>query len=384
MTSATPAPCDGAVAAATACKTATSHTAATLAATILGSSVAFIDGSVVNVALPALASDLGAGPAELAWSINAYLLPLGALTLFGGAAGDHFGRRRLFLLGMAIFLASSVLCAMSPSVAWLLIGRALQGIGAACLMPNSLAILGAAFDGEARGRAIGTWAAVGAIAGTVGPLIGGWLVDTLGWRAIFLLNLPVGAAAAWLAWRYVTESSDRDIAAPLDWTGATAATLGLGLLTWSLTAATEPASLALVALSAVAGFALLVAFLRVEAKLGNGAMMPLTLFATSTFAGLTILTFFLYAALGGLFVLLPFLLIRVAKYSAIEAGAALLPLPLLIGLGSRMMGRSPRRSAVPCRSRAEQQSSQPGSCYSCTWTATPSTIGSTFCPRRSS
>ena len=337
MSFATPAPCDRAIAAATPCS-ATSHAEATLAATILGSSVAFIDGSVINVALPALARDLGAGPADLVWAINAYLLPVGALTLLGGAAGDHFGRRRLFMLGVAIFLAASVLCAISPSVTWLLIGRALQGIGAACLMPNSLAILGAAFDGQARGRAIGTWAAVGAVAGAVGPLLGGWLIDALSWRAIFLLNLPVGAAAAWLAWRYVAESSDLT-ATPLDWTGATAATLSLGLLTWSLTAAAEPDSGVAVVTTAVAGVISLALFLAIEANKGERAMMPLTLFATRTFTGLTILTFFLYAALGGLFVLLPFTLIEVANFSAIEAGAALLPLPLLIGFGSRATGQ---------------------------------------------
>ena len=338
MTLATPAPCDGAIAAATAAS-ATSHAAKTLAATILGSSVAFIDGSVVNVALPTIAKDLNSGPADLAWAISAYLLPLGALTLFGGAVGDHFGRRRLFLIGVTVFLASSVLCAFAPSVTWLLSGRALQGIGAACLLPNSLAILGTAFEGEARGRAIGTWAAAGAMAGAIGPLLGGWLVDTISWRAIFLLNLPVGAAGAWLAWRYVAESGNRAGAAPLDWAGAATATLGLGLLAWALTAAAEPASAKFALLSAVAGLASLALFLRIEAARRQHAMMPLTLFGTRTFTGLTMFTFFLYAALGGLFVLLPFTLIEVAHFNAVQAGAALLPLPLLIGLGSRSTGK---------------------------------------------
>ena len=333
-----PAPCDGAIAAA-ATGDATPHAAKTLAATILGSSVAFIDGSVVNVALPAIANDLSAAPADLTWAITAYLLPLGALTLFGGAVGDHFGRRRLFLIGVTVFLASSVLCALAPSVTWLLIGRALQGIGAACLLPNSLAILGSTFEGEARGRAIGTWAAVGAIAGAIGPLLGGWLVDAVSWRAIFLLNVPVGAAGAWFAWRYVTESGDRTGAAPLDWAGAATATLGLGLLTWALTAAAEPASAEFAMLSSVAGLASLALFLRIEAARGRHAMMPMTLFATRAFTGLTIFTFLLYAALGGLFVILPFTLIEVANFSAIQAGAALLPLPLLIGLGSRATGK---------------------------------------------
>ncbi len=268
MSLATPAPCDGAIAAASR-HDASSNGPATLAATILGSSVAFIDGSVVNVALPALAADLSTSPAELAWSINAYLLPLGALTLFGGAVGDHYGRRRLFLLGLAVFLAASVLCTIAPSVSTLLIGRALQGVGAACLLPNSLAILGAAFEGEARGRAIGTWAAAGAVAGAVGPLLGGWLVDSVSWRAIFLLNVPVGAAAAWLAWRHVSESSDRDASAPLDWIGATTATVGLGFLTWSLTAAAETSFGAPILTAAIVGLAALTLFVfwkRAEAR----------------------------------------------------------------------------------------------------------------------
>lgn len=339
MTSATPGPCDAGVAIAAA-PTGCGHSSATLAATILGSSVAFIDGSVVNVALPALARDLDAGPGELAWAINAYLLPLGALILLGGAAGDHYGRRRLFLAGLGIFLVASLICAAAPSLDVFLIGRALQGIGAACLMPNSLAILGASFSGEAQGKAIGTWAAAGAILGALGPLIGGWLVDSAGWRTIFLVNLPVGGVALWLGWRYVAESRASEDGTPLDWWGAVTATFGLGLVTWSLTAsAGDGASLPLLAATAAAGFGLLGAFLWLETRAGAAAMMPLALFATSTFAGLTVLTFFLYAALGGLFVLLPFLLIEVEGWSAIAAGSALLPLPVLIGLGSRAMGQ---------------------------------------------
>jgi MFS family permease len=166
---------------------------ATLAATILGSSLAFIDGSVVNVALPALAYDLKVGPADLSWAINAYLLPLGVLILLGGALGDHFGRRRLFQIGLSTFTFASLACAAAPSLAWLLAARGLQGLGAALLMPNSLAILGGAFTGEARGRAVGTWAAAGALAGALGPIAGGWVVDTVGWRTIFLVNVPIAA-----------------------------------------------------------------------------------------------------------------------------------------------------------------------------------------------
>jgi EmrB/QacA subfamily drug resistance transporter len=316
------------------------HPAGVIAASILGSSLAFIDGSVVNVALPSIARDLGASPAELAWTVNAYALPLGALILLGGAAGDHYGRRRLFQAGIALFLAASLLCSLAPTLGLLLAGRALQGIGAALLMPNSLATLGATFSGEARGRAIGTWASVGAIAGVLGPVIGGWIVDVAGWRPIFLINLPVGAGAMLLAWRYVPESRDHGGRGRLDWGGGAVATLALGALVWALTAAAEP-HIARNAIHAAAagGVALLGLFLWIERRRGDGALMPFALFGTATFAGLTLLTFFLYAALGGLIVLLPFLLIRLGGYSGVEAGAAMLPVPLAIGLGSRLMGR---------------------------------------------
>ena len=315
------------------------HPRATLAATILGSSVAFIDGSVVNVALPALQHDLAASPAGLSWTINAYLLPLGALILLGGGAGDHFGRRRLFLIGLLTFTLGSLACAAAPNLAWLLAGRGLQGLGAALLMPNSLAILGATFTGETRGAAIGTWAAVGALAGAIGPLLGGWMVDTVGWRAIFLINVPIAAAAATLALLFVADSRDERRAAPLDWTGAALATCGLALLTWSLTAASGGgANRLFIGSAAVAGGIMLGAFILVEARQGDRAIMPLAMFATRAFAGLTLLTFFLYGSLGGLLVLLPFMLIKVAGMSAIAAGGALLPIPLLIGIGSPLMG----------------------------------------------
>jgi EmrB/QacA subfamily drug resistance transporter len=339
MSGAVGCPCDTGLAVA-ALPSSTPHPRATLAATILGSSVAFIDGSVVNVALPAIAGDLHAGPAELSWTINAYLLPLGALMLLGGGAGDHFGRRRLFLGGVAVFTLASILCAAAPTLGWLLTARCLQGLGAALLMPNSLAILGSAYAGEARGRAIGLWAAAGAVAGALGPLIGGWLVDTIGWRTIFLINLPVAAAAAYLTWAYVAESKDRRRSPSLDWAGAVVATAALGLLTWSLTAAATASTQANWRWpAAIAGFALFGVFVWLERKRGQQAIMPLAMFGTRTFIGITLLTFFLYGSLGGLLVLLPFLLIRIAHYSAIAAGAALLPLPILIGLGSPLMGR---------------------------------------------
>jgi MFS family permease len=206
------------------------------------------------------------------------------------------------------------------------------------LMPNSLALLGSAFAGAARGRAIGTWAAAGAIAGAVGPVLGGWLVELSGWRTIFLINLPVAAGALWLGWRFVEESSEAS-RARLDWLGVALATLALGALTWGLTIVSgESEARSGGAAATCVGLVTLFLFVLVERRRGERAIMPLAMFGSASFAGLTILTFFLYAALGGLFVLLPYMLIELKGYSPVEAGAALLPLPAVIGLGSRYMG----------------------------------------------
>ena len=266
------------LAAAASAATAPRHPKGTLAATILGSSLAFVDGSVVNVALPAVERDLassGASGASIGWLINAYLLPLGALVLVGGVAGDRYGRKRMFLAGIAVFTVASLACALAPGFGWLLAARALQGVGAALLVPASLALLGAAFEGEARGRAVGTWAAASAITGALGPLAGGWLVDAVGWRAIFFINLPIAAAAAWLAWRKVDESRSDD-AAPLDLVGAALATVGLGLATFGLTALAARGADATVhggavagSIALAAGVVALVAFVLVEARLGR-------------------------------------------------------------------------------------------------------------------
>jgi EmrB/QacA subfamily drug resistance transporter len=337
VTGAVPGPCDGGIAASQRARPAASAKW-TLIASILASSLSFVDGSVVNVALPAIGADLQAHASGLQWIVNAYLLPLSALLLLGGAAGDKFGRRRLFLAGIALFALASALCAFAPSLPLLLAGRALQGIASAMLMPNSLALLGTAFAGEGRGKAIGTWAAAGAVAGAIGPLLGGWLVEWAGWRTIFLVNLPIAGGALWLGWRHVAESRE-ETSAPLDWLGVASATLGLGAVTWGLTMVSGGGGRTMAGWTATAlGLAGLAAFVAVEAKRGERAMMPLALFGTASFAGLTILTFFLYAALGGLFVMLPYVLIELRGYSPVEAGAALLPLPLVIGLGSRAMG----------------------------------------------
>lgn len=317
---------------------ALTHPNWTLAATMLASSLAFIDGSVVNVALPAIGKSLHGDAAGLQWTINAYMLPLSALLLMGGAAGDHFGRRRLLILGIVLFTLASVGCAFAPSLTVLLPARAMQGVGAALLLPNSLAILGNAFTGEAKGRAIGTWAAAGAIASAVGPPLGGWLVGTIGWRPIFLLNIPVAAAAIAIALASVRESGQGEQA--LDWPGAALATIALFALTWALTLWSSAHMMTPVIWAGlVGGIATLGLFLWVEHHRGDRAMMPLGLFGSRAFGGLTALTFLLYAALGGLILLLPYVLIVGGGYSPFQAGTALLPFSIILGLGSRLMGR---------------------------------------------
>jgi EmrB/QacA subfamily drug resistance transporter len=302
--------------------------------------MAFVDSSVVNVALPAIRHDLRASVAQMQWLVNGYLLPLSALVLLGGAAGDRFGRRRIFTAGITLFAVGSVSCALAPSFALLLMGRALQGVGAALLIPTSLALLGAGFDGEARGRAIGTWAAAGAIAAGIGPVLGGGLVDAVGWRAIFVINLPLAAGALWLAHRYISDTSDGAGSVEIDWAGAVLAVAGLGALVWALTALpTRQFDRTMVAATMIAGAAALAAFVVVEHHLGERAMMPLMLFSSRTFVGVTLVTLCLYAGAGGLVVLLPYLLIADGHYPATVAGAALLPLSILIGVASRPVGR---------------------------------------------
>jgi EmrB/QacA subfamily drug resistance transporter len=313
---------------------------ATLAACILGSSLAFIDGSVVNVALPLLGHELRASATHVSWAINAYLLPLGALILLGGGLGDTKGRRKMFLIGLCLFGAASMLCAAAPDFDWFLLARTLQGVGAALLMPNSLALLGGAFSGEERGRAIGIWAGVGALAAALGPVAGGWMIDVFGWRSIFLINAPVAGAAGYFAVRFVVEQKERVPRGALDILGALFATLALALLTWSLTESAQAThNVAVIWFAAAMGMGFAGAFLLRQRHLGVRALMPFALFSSASFVGLTLLTLCLYGALGGLVVLLPYLLIQMEHWSALAAGAALLPIPVVIGLGSRTMGR---------------------------------------------
>ena len=306
---------------------------------VAASSLSFIDGSILNVALPAIRNSTGAGAAEVQWVVNGYTLPLAALILLGGALGDHHGRRLWLVIGTALFGVASLVCALAGSLEMLLAGRALQGIGAALLLPNSLALLNGAFDGEARGQAIGTWAAAGAIAAAIAPLIGGWLVEHVGWPSIFYINLPLVAAAILVAMTRVEEVKEPD-KARLDIVGATLATLGLGAATYGLTLWSETFALTPVAtITIVAGAALLIAFLLWERRLGLKAMIPLQMFENRCFTSLNLMTFMLYGAFGGALLLIPYVLIEAGGYSPIEAGLSLLPLSILLGLCSPLMGK---------------------------------------------
>jgi EmrB/QacA subfamily drug resistance transporter len=309
-----------------------------LAATILGSSMAFIDGSVVNVALPAMQSELGASVAAMQWIVNAYLLFLGSLVLVGGSMGDKLGRRTVFIAGVGVFTVASAACGLAPNASSLIVARAVQGIGAALFVPSSLAIIGAVFEGEARGRAIGTWAAVGAITSAVGPVAGGALVDALSWRAIFFLNVPLAALTIALAMSSVPNSHKLDAPQQLDWPGALSAAAGLATLTYGLTQVSARGFAHPLVLGTIgAGVLVLGAFVRIEAN-SRHPMMPLDVFRSRDFTGANLVTLLLYFGLGGALFFLPFTLIRAHAYTATEAGAALLPVPVIIGLLSRFTG----------------------------------------------
>ncbi len=309
-----------------------------LAATILGSSMAFIDMTVVNIALPVLQSNLNASVSAAQWIVEAYSLALSSLVLVGGSLADRFGRRRIFSIGTILFAASSLACALSPNVSWLIAARGVQGVGAALLIPSSLALLSAAFSEHERGRAVGSWSALTAVATVIGPALGGWLVQTISWRAVFYLNLPIAAVVLVIASTRVAETRRPD-APHLDLAGALLATLGLGGVTYGLIEAPtagwgDPRAFGSVA----AGAAALVAFVFVENR-SRGPMVSPALFRIRTFTAANLLTLFLYAAISGVMFFLPFVLIQSRGYSPAAAGAAVLPLIVLLSLLSRSAGK---------------------------------------------
>jgi EmrB/QacA subfamily drug resistance transporter len=314
-----------------------------LAATILGSSMAFIDGTVVNVALPALEASLNATVVDAQWIIESYALFLAALLLVGGALGDHFGRRRIYCLGIGLFALASVWCGFAPDVKQLIIARAVQGIGGALLVPGSLAIISASFDQEKRGQAIGTWSGFTSITAAVGPVMGGWLIDHVSWRAAFFINLPLAFVVLVLAFRYVPESHDEETQRGLDWPGAALATISLGAIVYGLI---ESSRLGFgdtrVIIACVLGVITFVLFIMVEQHRRN-PMLPLTLFRSRNFSGANLLTLFLYTGLSGALFFLPLNLIQVQRYTATAAGAATLPFILIMFILSRWSGGLVRR-----------------------------------------
>jgi EmrB/QacA subfamily drug resistance transporter len=299
--------------------------------------MAFIDGTVVNVALPALQSGMNATVIDVQWVIEAYSLLLSALLLIGGALGDYYGRRRVFLIGVGIFAAASVACGCAANIRQLIAARGLQGVGAALLVPGSLAIISSSFRPEERGRAIGIWSGTTAITTALGPLLGGWLIEHISWRAAFFINLPIALVVVFLALGCVAESSDTNTG-QLDWWGSLLASLGLGALVYGLVESSRLGfANPLIITILLAAIVVIVIFLLFEARAPN-PILPLPLFRSRTFAGTNLLTFLLYAALGGALFFLPLNLIQVQHYSAAEAGAAMLPFILVISLLSRWSG----------------------------------------------
>ncbi len=308
-----------------------------LAATILGSSMAFIDSTVVNVALPALQTSLHATVIDVQWVVESYGLFLGALILVGGSLGDLFGRRRMFLIGVAIFAIASMACGLASSILALVVARSVQGVGAAFLVPGSLSIIGASFDERTRGQAIGTWSGFTSMTTAAGPVLGGWLIEHVSWRWAFFINVPLAAAVIAISvWR-IPESRNPAVGS-VDWKGALLAVAGLGGVVYALI---ESVSAGwrnnLVAGSFLVGCVCLIAFVWVEAAIAS-PMVPLALFRSASFSGANLLTLFLYAALGIFFFLFPLNLIQVQGYSSTAAGAAALPLILLMFVLSRWSG----------------------------------------------
>jgi EmrB/QacA subfamily drug resistance transporter len=329
-------PCDEAAVRSTPCTTPTGQaTTWVLVVAILASGMAFIDGTVVTVALPALQSSLQTTAADIQWVVESYALLLSALVLIGGSLGDLYGRRLIFAIGVAIFAIASAWCGLAPNVRQLIVARGIQGIGAAFLIPGSLALISASFPETERGRAIGTWSGFTAITTAVGPVLGGWLVQHLSWRWVFFINLPLAALVLALSFWKVPESRNDIRGQRLDWLGALLAVLALGGIVFALIEA--PRGGQLIPVAAVIGLCCLLVFSYTEARSAT-PMLPLSLFRSQNFLGANLLTLFLYSALGGMLFFLPLNLIQVQKYSPTQAGAALLPFILLMFSLSRWSG----------------------------------------------
>jgi EmrB/QacA subfamily drug resistance transporter len=306
-----------------------------LAVAVLGSGLAFLDGTVVNVALPEIGRDLDASTSSLQWILNGYLLTLASLILLGGSLGDRYGRRRVFMLGASLFTAASLLCAIAPNAELLVVARLVQGIGGALLTPGSLAMIESSFRPGDRARAIGAWSGLGGVATALGPLLGGFLVDAVSWRAIFLINLPIGIFVVAMARRHVPETRDPTAGGPLDLRGAVLVALGLAGTTFALIEGPGRGISPSIVLTGGGGVVALVAFVLAERRSPN-PMMPLSMFSSRQFSAANVVTFVVYAALGGVFFLLVAFLQISLGYSPIAAGAASLPVTaLMLSLSAR-------------------------------------------------
>lgn len=331
--------CDTALARATAFCATPKHPLLALAAAMAAGSLVYIDGAVLAIGLPAIGRALALQGGQSQWVINAYLLPLTALSLLGGAWGDRFGRRRALILGAVIFGLGSAAASLAPAIGVLIAMRLLQGLGAALLVPNSLAILGQMFSGDSEARAVGLWSATAAIASAIGPVLGGFLIDAGAWRAVFLLTVPVAALSVVLAYRYVPR--DRAVAGrPLDLAGGALVTLALCALTWSLTTATTSPERQVEALAAATlALVILGTFVWVQRRLGERAMVPLSLFTSRTLTGITLFSLLLYGAFNAFLILIPFVLLKAAGYSGVAAGAIFVPLQIIFMVVSPVMAR---------------------------------------------
>jgi len=309
-----------------------------LLAAVLGSGVAILDGTVINVALPSIGRDLDADVAELQWMVNAYLLTLASLILVGGGLGDRFGRRRVFLIGVAWFAVASLLCAVAQTADQLVLARLVQGVGGALLTPGTLAILQASFRPQDRGRVIGQWAGLGGVAAAIGPPLGGWVVEAFSWRWVFLVNVPLGAVIIYVGLRHVPESLDPDAPHAWDVAGSVLGVLGLGGVTYALIEVGSPYA----PLFGVVGLAALAAFLVVESRSPH-PLMPLHLFRSRMFSVANAMTLLVYGALGAMTFFLVLQLQVVAGYSPWQAGFALLPITvMMLALSSRSGALSAR------------------------------------------
>jgi EmrB/QacA subfamily drug resistance transporter len=313
-----------------------------LAVAVLGSGMAFLDGTVVNVALPKIGSSLHASTSTLQWILNGYLLTLASLILLGGSLGDRYGRRRVFVIGVGVFTVASLLCAVSPNSTLLVLARMLQGVGGALLTPGSLAMIESSFRPSDRAAAIGAWSGLGGVVTALGPLVGGFLVGAVSWRAIFLINLPIGVLVAVMATRHVPETRDPTVSGHLDYLGSALAAIGLGGSTYALIEAPGKGSSPLVVVAGIAGVVALVAFVLEERRSAN-PMMPLGMFASRQFSAANLVTFVVYAALGGVFFLLVAFQQISLGYTPIEAGAVLLPITALMLVFSARSGALAQR-----------------------------------------